>query len=268
MEGDSSQAPASHITDWGVAWRLCWLGFAGGVLNGLLSIGGGILFVPGLIFLRGVSARVAISTSLGTVMLMSIVAMAAHVAISGFDLSLGGATLLILTGMAAAQLGGWLLNFLHQRWIYFGFAALTLASATQLLAVAFDLTPPISQGEPPLWSYPLMGGISGFVSGLLGVGGGGIAVLGFSIGFHTPVLGGLPMALAVNVFNSLSGVLVQSRKNNVIWRDVFRIFPATLPGIAVGIALAVWLSANALRIAFALFFVFIGSRIFLKGLRE
>ncbi len=42
----------------------------------------------------------------------------------------------------------------------------------------------------------------------------------------------------------------------------------SIGGIAAGIAPAVWLSADAPRIASALFFVFVGSRIFLNGLRE
>ena len=248
--------------------RLFLIGIAAGLVNGLLSIGGGILIVPGLIFLRNVSVRVATSTSLAAVLLMSIVAMAVHIYISGFSMSLEGSAVLILAGMVSAQLGGWLLNHVPQRWIFFAFAAMALLSAAHLLSVAFALAPPISRGEPALWSYLLIGGLSGVISGLLGVGGGGIAVMGFSIGFHTPVLGGLPMALALNVCNSLSGVLVQARKGNILWSDVFRLFPASLAGIAAGVALAVWLSPDSLRIAFALFFVFIGAMMCKRGWRK
>jgi uncharacterized membrane protein YfcA len=248
--------------------RLALIGFAAGLSNGLLSIGGGILIVPGLIFLRRVSARVAVSTSLGTVLLMSVVALAAHVSISGFSMSIGGSALLIAAGMASAQIGGYLLTHLPQRWVFFAFSGLTLISGGHLIAVALDIAPPISSGTPPLWSYVVIGFVSGVFSGLLGVGGGGIAVLGFSVGFHTPVLGGLPMALAMNVTNSLSGVLAQWRSRNILWGDVFRIFPTTLPGIALGVALAIYLPPDVLRIVFALFFVFISGRMFHRGWRE
>ena len=234
----------------------------------MLSIGGGILFVPGLIFRRGLPARVAVSVSLGTVMLMSIAALSTHIYISGFHLSLTGSGLLIVAGMAAAQMGGWLLNYLHPRWIYFGFSALALMSSSHLLAVAFEITPPLSVSEPPVWSYILFGGLSGLISGMLGVGGGAIAIMGLSIGYHLPVLASLPLSLTINITNSLSGVLIHTRKGNMRWRDVARLFAASLPGIALGIMTALWLSPNALRIAFALFFVFIGSRMFREGLRK
>ena len=270
MEADSPEVrPQSHhLGKLAVNLRLALIGMAAGVLNGMLSIGGGILFVPGLIFLRQLPARAAVSTSLGTVMLMSTVAMATHLYISGFNLSLTGSGLLVVSGMAAAQLGGWLLNYLHPRWIYFGFSLLALASSSHLLAVAFEVTSPLSRGEPPLWSYLFFGGLSGLISGLLGVGGGAIAIMGLSIGFNVPVLGSLPLSQAINITNSLSGVLLQSRKGNVRWGDVARLFAACLPGVAVGITVAVWLSPDALRIAFAMFFVFIGSRMFRAGLRS
>lgn len=269
MKADSPQTkPALHnLSELAINIRLALIGLAAGVLNGMLSIGGGILFVPGLIFLRRLPARVAVSTSLGAVMLMSIVALATHISISGFNLSLAGSGLLIASGMGAAQLGGWLLNYLHPRWIYFGFSLLALTSSSHLLAVAFEITPPLSQGSPPMWSYIIFGGLSGLISGLLGVGGGAIAIMGLSIGYHVPVLGSLPLSQAINITNSLSGVLLQSSKGNVRWKDVMRLFGACLPGVALGITTAVWLSPDALRGALALFFLFIGSRMFLLGLR-
>lgn len=270
MEADAPEhrSPPPNLSERAIAVRLALIGFAAGVINGMLSIGGGILFVPGLIFLRGLPARVAVSTSLGTVMLMSIVAISVHLYISGFHLSLTGSGLLIVAGMAAAQLGGWLLNYVHPRWIYFGFSALALISSSHLLAVALEIAAPISSGEPPVWSYILFGGLSGLASGMLGVGGGAIAIMGLSIGYHVPVLGSLPLSLTINITNSLSGVLIHARKGNMRWGDVGRLFVATLPGIALGIMAALWLSADALRIAFALFFVIIGSRMFREGLRK
>lgn len=270
MHPFSDTAATVRRAGWRQAYppRLALIGLGAGLLNGLLSIGGGILIVPGLIFLRKVNARVAVSTSLGTVLLMSVVALAAHVAISGFQMSLGGSALLIVAGMAAAQVGGLLLTHLPQRWVFFGFAGITIVSAAHLIAVALGFAPPLSSGTPPLWSYPLIGGLSGLASGLLGIGGGGITVLGFSIGFHTPVLGGLPVALAVNVTNTLSGVLAQWRTRNILWGDVFRMFPATLLGVALGVWMAVHLSPDALRIVFAFFFVYVGGRMFHRGWRE
>ena len=51
---------------------------------------------------------------------------------------------------------------------------------------------------PPLWSYPAVGVASGFFSGVLGIGGGGIVVLIFATFFHTPILGGVPLAASAS----------------------------------------------------------------------
>jgi uncharacterized membrane protein YfcA len=50
-----------------VAYAL--VGLAAGILAGLFGIGGGILIVPGLVFLGGMSIRMAIGSSLGALLL-------------------------------------------------------------------------------------------------------------------------------------------------------------------------------------------------------
>jgi uncharacterized protein len=45
------------------------IGLAAGILAGLFGIGGGILIVPGLVFLAGMPIRMATGTSLGALLL-------------------------------------------------------------------------------------------------------------------------------------------------------------------------------------------------------
>ncbi|MEE8396156.1 MAG: sulfite exporter TauE/SafE family protein [bacterium] len=244
------------------------IGFAAGGLNGLLSVGGGIVIVPGLIFLRKVNIRVAVATSLGTVLLMSLAALGGHLLISGFVMSPAGTGLLILAGVAGARVGAWLLLRLPQRTIFLLFAGFTVLASSHLIALAFGFAPPVMGDAPPLWSYPAIGFVSGVFSGLLGLGGGGLAVLAFSILFHTPVLSGLPVALALNVTNSLAGVVLQSKQKLVLWGAVWRMFPAALLGVGVGVALAVVLPPDALRVVFAAFYLIVGFRMLRRGLRS
>lgn len=245
------------------------IGFGAGLLNGLLGIGGGILIVPGMILLRGLQPRVAVSTSLGTVLVLSLLALSAHLALSGLAFSLQGTALVLLCGALGAQGGGFLLRRIPQRWILFVFAGLTLFSATNLIGGAlFDRGGPLLQaGPPPLWGFVVTGLIAGFFSGMLGIGGGALVVLGLAVLFHTPILGGLPLALMVNVANAGSGVFAQRGTGHVLWGEVVRLVPAALVGIAAGVGAAVLLPSNALRIVFALFFLFMGFRLVRRGLR-
>lgn len=45
------------------------IGLGAGVLSGLFGIGGGVLIVPALVFLLGLSAHAAVGTSLGALLL-------------------------------------------------------------------------------------------------------------------------------------------------------------------------------------------------------
>jgi uncharacterized membrane protein YfcA len=49
------------------------LGFAGGVLSGLLGVGGGVVFVPGLVLFLGESELDAIGTSLLAIVIVAVV---------------------------------------------------------------------------------------------------------------------------------------------------------------------------------------------------
>ncbi|HKI99077.1 MAG TPA: sulfite exporter TauE/SafE family protein [bacterium] len=261
----SPTSPPSHA-----GLRSAGIGFGAGLLNGLLGIGGGILLVPGMIFLRGATPRQAVSTSLGTVLCLSSMALVVHLAISGLYFSLLGSGLLLAAGIVGSQVGGYLLNRVPQRWILYLFAAFTFVASTNLIlqGLGFYGHMHAAAEAPSLWSYPTVGVVSGLFSGILGIGGGGMVVLIFSAFFHTPILGGVPLALAVNVVNASSGVIAQRGKGHTLWREVVRLVPSAVVGIGVGVGLAVVMPANLLRLLFAIFFLYMGSRLFLRGIKS
>jgi hypothetical protein len=235
----------------------------------MIGVGGGILIVPGLILRRKLNVRTAVSTSLGAVMVLSFFSFWLHVAFSGFQFSVLGAVVVVAAGMVGAQAGGWLLNRVPRRLVILVFASLTLFTAARLImqavgaATALVSTP---QG-PPFWAYPLFGTVSGLFSGLLGVGGGGYVVLGFSVFFDTSIQGGLPIALMVNATNGVSGVWAQRKTGQVHWNEVWRLVPAALIGIAAGTALALSLPVDVLRFIFGGFFLFMAVRLFVHAWR-
>lgn len=244
------------------------IGFGAGMLNGLLGTGGGILIVPGLIFLRKLTPRRAVSTSLGSVLLLSVIALAIHLFVSRFYFSIFGTLLLLASGVAGSQGGSWVLKRISQRWLLGLFALLTFFSASNLILQTIGLLPPITEGYqvPPIWSYPSIGLFAGFFSGLLGIGGGGLVVLFYALLFNTPILGGVPLALLVNMTNSLSGVVSQWSTGEILWREVANLVPPALVGIVLGVVLAITLNADLLKGIFALFFIFMGIQLLKKSL--
>jgi len=249
-------------------WATGGIGLGAGLLNGLLGIGGGILIVPGLMFLRNLAPRTAVATSLGTVLLLSGGTLAVHVAISGYRVSWLGSVLVFIAGGLAAQVGGWLLKRMSPRASLLAFAFIAGTASLNLISQGLGLYALGGEAAqaPPLWSYPAVGIVTGISSGLLGIGGGGLVTLFFAAAFNVPILDILPLALAVNVVNAGSGVLGQWRERQVRWKEVMGLTPAAVVGIALGVKLALVVPPQGLKVVFGLFFLYLGVRMLKKGL--
>jgi len=218
--------------------RVIFIGFAAGVLNGLIAIGGGIVIVPGLIAHARASPGVAVGTSLATVVVLSSIAFLLHASFTGLGISPWHLAMVIVSGIAGAQAGAWILSHLTVRWLLVLFAIFVLFLSTRLLVqgLGVSVTQVAWTGTPPLWSYFLIGFASGLLSGLFGVGGGALVLLGFAVFFGMPVQQGLPIALAVNVTNALAGCARHGFAGRILWREVARMVPIAIFGIVIGTA--------------------------------
>jgi uncharacterized protein len=250
--------------------RVTLMGLAAGILNGLIGIGGGIVIVPGLVVHRGASPEAAVGTSLAAVVVLSSMAFLLHASFTGLGISPWNLTVVIVSGIVGAQAGAWMLARLSVRWMLLLFAVFVLIMSIRLLAqglgvgfVQLDGT-----GVPPVWSYPAIGLASGVASGLFGVGGGALVVLGFAVFFGMPVQQGLPIALAVNVTNALAGCARHGLAGRVLWREVARMVPMAVVGILIGTAVAVWLPPDGLRGVFGAFFLFMALKIGRQAVRR
>ncbi len=238
------------------------LGFAAGTLNGLLAIGGGIVMVPGLVVYGRASPEVAVGTSLAAVVVLSSAAFLMHASFGGIGLNVSGVVTVVVAGMVGAQVGGWFLARLTTSWMLLIFSVFLLVMSVRLLVQAlgleanFGLGPTEWRGVAPWWAYPIIGFSSGVLSGMFGVGGGALVLLGFAVLFGMPVREGMPLALLVNVTNALAGCVRHSRAGRVLWQEVRRMVPAALLGIMLGTAVAIWLPADVLRLVFGAFFLF------------
>lgn len=242
--------------------RANMLGFLAGALNGLIAIGGGIVMVPALVIYGRASPEVAVGTSLAAVVVLSSVAFVLHASFSGIGLNPFGIAGVILAGIAGAVIGARILAKLTARWLLALFAVFLLVMSVRLLIQAlgyetgFGLAAPQWSGTLPWWSYPVIGLASGILSGVFGVGGGALVLLGFAVFFAMPVREGMPLALLVNVTNALAGGIRHGRAGRVLWLEVRRLVPAALIGIALGTMVAIWLPPDGLRIVFGAFFLF------------
>ncbi len=110
--------------------ELAAIGLAAGVLSGLLGVGGGVLFVPGLVFVAGLTQVNAEATSLLAVIPVAMLgAWRQH----GYgNLRARDGLLLGLLSLVGAVAGVVLANLLSGRTLRVMFALLVLVAAYQL----------------------------------------------------------------------------------------------------------------------------------------
>jgi uncharacterized protein len=107
------------------------IGLAGGILAGLLGVGGGVLFVPGLVILLGLDQHQAEATSLLAIIPVAIVG--AYTQDRYGNVRRGDALLLGALSVAGAAAGVALANALSGELLRDSFAAFTVIVAVQLV---------------------------------------------------------------------------------------------------------------------------------------
>lgn len=107
--------------------RAIGVGLLVGFLTGLLGIGGGFITVPALVFLLGMSMRLAIGTSLMVGMINSIAGIVAHAGVSNPDWAV--ALAFVIPSMIAAYLAALLAKRVSNAILQRSFAVLILVVA-------------------------------------------------------------------------------------------------------------------------------------------
>jgi uncharacterized membrane protein YfcA len=122
------------------------LGFAGGMVGGLLGVGGGILFVPALAIFQDMPQVEAEATSL--LAIVPVAAVAAWRQYGYGNIRLQDGLLIGLLSAPGAALGVVVANAVSQRVLEISFAALALVIAARLVARALRPEPADGKSAP------------------------------------------------------------------------------------------------------------------------
>jgi len=189
--------------------ELALLGLGTGFLAGLLGIGGGMMMVPFITIIlsgRGVgpnlAVKMAIATSMATILFTSVSSVRAHHKRGAvrWDLVRGLAPGILLGG-AVASLGVFAL--LKGSWLALFFAAFVSFSATQMF---LDKKPAPTRQVPGTAGLIGAGGVIGFLSGLVGAGGGFVSVP-FMTWCNIPVHEAIGTSAAIGFPIAIAGTL-------------------------------------------------------------
>lgn len=250
------------------------LGAFAGVLAGLLGVGGGIVIVPVLTFLftsQGLPApyiaHLALGTSLATIIFTSISSLRAHHARGAVDWQV---VRRISAGIVAGTLAGsWVAAQLSTTALKVFFVIFIYYVATQML---LNIRPKPSRQIPGTGVMFGVGGIIGWVSSLVGIGGGSLSVpfmvwcnmsMHNSIGTSAAI--GFPIALAGAAGYAVNGLAAGTLPP---WSLGFVYLPA-LAGVSlasvvtapIGARLAHSLPVAKLKKSFALLLIVMGTKL-------
>jgi uncharacterized protein len=219
-------------------------GLAAGVFSGSLGLGGALIATPFIRFL-GVSPYMAIGTTV-PVLLPTTLAGAMTYQRSGLvNLRVAGWT--ALGGGIGAVLGALATHRVNGH-------VLMLITAGILVVLAIRMFPRrneaenLPRSEPPSAAVVAgLGGVAGFFSGLLGIGGGFLMVPIFIRFFGLPVKTALGTSLAVITVTAIPNVVAQGLVGNIDWQVALLLAIGVVPGALVGARLSIRAREKTLR---------------------
>jgi uncharacterized protein len=254
------------------------LGAVAGFLSGLLGIGGGVLLVPGLVAIfsyHGFSQHhvmhLATSTALASIIFSALIAVFYQQRRGAIHWPIFGQ---LMPGMLLGLLGGAFLS------LYLSTETLKILFSLFLWMMALKLflakkEEGFTKNErPPLIIQWIMGALIGLISGLLGIGGGAMAVpilLRLGLKTHQAIATSSACILAISLLGTflftlaslhLSG-LPEGSHSFVYWPAVLGLALGSLLCVPLGVRLGQRLSGSKLRKLFAFFLLIVSFTLFL-----
>lgn len=242
-------------------------GLFGGLISGLLGVGGGIVIVPVLYHIlsvleveQSIRMQVAVATSLATIVFTSLASLRSHRKRDAIDVDLLRSwSLPIFFGVVAGSLLGGSVNGLLLTGV-FG----TVAVAVAIRMIMRTESSKTTNGFPNRATKVISGLAVGFLSALMGIGGGTLSVpLLTTFGYDIRRAVGTASAIGfvISIPGTLGYVATGWRVPGlppysigfVNWAAALSLIPLTMAMAPVGAKLAHSIPRRALQICFAVF---------------
>jgi len=239
---------------------LVGLGLAAGLMGGILGIGGGALVVPGLVFFFNFSQHRAHGTSLAVVVCLSVASVLTYSSHGRLDLLLS--LEMAVGGVIGAMFGARAVRGIDGRSLRLIFGVfLALVGARMMWGGLVGRNHLPSAGAGAL-DYGTLNGCAvavavglatGFVSGMLGIGGGTVMVPAMVLLLGVPQQTAQGVSLAVMLPTALTGMAIHHAMGNVDMVAGKWVGLGAIVGALAGANVAVRASPGALKLAFGAF---------------
>jgi uncharacterized protein len=266
---------------------LVLIGIAASSLGSLIGLGGGIIVVPALLYLGTLSSfghitpQVAVGTSLFTMIFTGLSSTLAYMKHKTVDYKSG---LIFLIGSGPGSiLGAWVTEALNLKSfnLFFGlfiiFVSIVLFLKDKLKPIPYRKNQGIvrsftdNAGKALEYGFnPIVGimisFVVGFLSGILGVGGGSLMVptmiLVFFFPPHVAVATSMFMILPTSILSSITHITL----GNVDWLLALALVPGAWIGAKVGVFLNIKLKSKTIIIVLRTILLVIGIRLIYQGI--
>ncbi|MGB5217007.1 MAG: sulfite exporter TauE/SafE family protein [Smithella sp.] len=240
------------------------IGLTAGLFGGILGIGGGLIMIPLMVEILKMAQHKAHGTSLLALVFTGIGGAIAYASHGSVDLT--AAALLALTAVLTAPLGARYCNVLTEKKLKKIFGAFLIFCAVLLFLKPY-LTNFIGviPGYAKIIVLLTTGVFTGFLSGMMGVGGGTIMipVMVILIGFTQHVAQGT--SLLVMVPTGAIGAFTHWKMGNIEKGILWGLIPGIILGTYLGGNFANIIPENTLRLIFAFIIITLGLRYFITS---
>jgi uncharacterized membrane protein YfcA len=240
-----------------VTRRLAAVGAVAGLLSGLLGIGGGIIIVPGLMWAAGLDRHTASGTSLVAILPIAVVAAVTYAVAPGGAFDPEASAVFVVGSLGGAVLGARVNARVSERALRMAFALITGVFGLRLV-IPFGFGAGHTTLPLDLVSILLLlalGVNGGFLAGLLGVGGGAIAiaVMVFALGTSQVLAQGI--ALVATIPTVIVAALTHRRQGSLSARDGLAVGFAGMTLAVPGALLAFAIPVSVLRVMFGVLLI-------------
>ncbi|MBE3598363.1 MAG: sulfite exporter TauE/SafE family protein [Limnochordaceae bacterium] len=257
------QAAEAQAAGQGLAWKAAvgiLIGVAGGTFGGLAGLGGGVLMVPMMTAFLGLTQHEAHGSSMLAVLFTAVSGGLGYARHGGVDWV--AAVAVAFSAVVMAGYGARLSHRVPARRLrrYFGYFLVAMAL---IVVVSRYLMTHAAGGALPATPVVALGGIltglvSGFLAGMMGVGGGAIVVPALVVGLGLPQHVAQGTSLVQMIPTAISGTFTHHRLGHTRWDVAPWVGAGAIAGGWLGAFVAALLPTDTLRWVFAAFIFLMG----------
>lgn len=235
------------------------IGALAGGFGGLVGLGGGVVMIPLMVRFLGLRQQQAHGTSLVALVFTGLSGAFTYAGAGALDYA--AAASLAVPAMLTARLGARYAHALAEWKLKRAFGGFLLVVTALLLSKPYLTGPGTPQhGLSMVVELAATGAFTGFLSGMMGVGGGSLMVPAMVLLTGFPQVLAQGTSLLAMVPAGIAGAHQHWQLGNVVRRLVPGLVPGILLGAWLGSSLALRLTDGSLRLAFAAVVVYTGVR--------